>query len=433
MNILYWGLRLSVEAFKLVLIVFGIFGCEQVKNARSLKIKLIGILMISSFIMEQVNEAASDVIFISAVIIICFLLLQKKIQIIIAFFGFIAISIIDILIAGVVCLILGYSTDMVMSNRLMLFVLNSISLIILFVAAAIMQIRRKEKVDFQRKFDKGFMRSLLLAGVGLLCLIIYVVPIQYFSLLSTDEEARVSSLLGVTLSGIFFLVISISALVNRYAKERYQEENQIYKVIFQGQKDYYESMIERDKETRKLRHDMQQHFHLIDAYLEMGDIKLAKEYLENMMSRLENTSLVNTGNNILDIVIKDVWRDTGEIRLVWKGGFPEKTRIRDIDMCILFSNLLRNAIEATHQSEQEKKIEVHIKTIMKNIYIRVENPVDNPVEFKKKRPITTKADKIQHGLGTINIKDVVKSYNGHCEYKIDSRFAIEIILENVIL
>lgn len=207
----------------------------------------------------------------------------------------------------------------------------------------------------------------------------------------------------------------------------------MYKTMLQGRKNYYKSMIERDKETMGLRHDMQEHLQLVGTYLEEGEIEFAKEYLENMTGRMEKEFLVNTGNHILDIVIKDVWRDAGEVQLIWKGGFPGQTKIKDIDMCILFSNLLRNAIEAVRQSKQERKIEVDIKTIMKNICVRVENPVDKPIEFKGKRPITTKTDKRQHGFGITNIEDVVKSYNGQCEYKVGSQFVIEIVLENVII
>jgi len=433
MNALYWCLKLSMEVLKLNFIVFEIFGCSQTKNARQLRLLVIGMLIGCSFIFEYMNEDILYVVFISILMIICFLLLQKKRNMVIVIFGFIGISIIDVLIAGVICLFLGYSIEVVMVDRFILSVLNSISLIALFIVANIVRLRRKKKMIFQGKLDADFMKNLLLVGTGLLCLIVYIVPNQYLILHTGRGEMEGISLLGMTLSSILFLTIGVLALVNEYAKKRYQKESQIYKAMYQGQKDYYESIIERDRETMKLRHDIQHHFQLIGTYLADGDIELAKEYLENMAGRLENVSLVNTGNHILDIVIKDVWKNAEEIQLIWKGAFPQETKIKDIDICILFSNLLRNAIEATHQSAQEKKIEVHIKTTVKSMYIRVENPVNNHIIFKGKRPMSTKPDKMQHGFGSINIEDIVRRYNGHCEYQVDSQFSIEIILENVIL
>lgn len=165
MNVLYWCFRLSMEVLKLNFIVFKIFGCSQIKNSRQLKILDIGLLIASSFIMDQVGEDVLYVVFISVLMVIYFLLLQKKSHIVIVIFGFIGISIIDVLIAGVVCLFLGYSIEMVMTNNFILSVLNSISLIILFI---VVQIRRKEKVEPQGKFDKGFMNSLFLIGMALL-------------------------------------------------------------------------------------------------------------------------------------------------------------------------------------------------------------------------------------------------------------------------
>ena len=206
MNELYWCLRLSMEVLKLNFIVFKIFGGRQIKNPRQLKILVIGMLIASSFVIDQVSEDVLDVVFISVLMIIYFLLLQKKSHIAIVIFGFIGISIIDVLIAGVVCLFLGYSAETAMTNRFIISVLNSISLIILFVVITITQIRRKEKMELQGKFDKSFIKSLLLIYAGLLCLIIYVVPIQYFSLISADEEARVSSLLGVTFYTTHFII-----------------------------------------------------------------------------------------------------------------------------------------------------------------------------------------------------------------------------------
>jgi len=43
-------------------------------------------------------------------------------------------------------------------------------------------------------------------------------------------------------------------------------------------------MIERNKETLKLRHDMRQHFQLVGSYLDEGDIKQARKYLENIVN-----------------------------------------------------------------------------------------------------------------------------------------------------
>ena len=104
--------------------------------------------------------------------------------------------------------------------------------------------------------------------------------------------------------------------------------------------------------------------------------------------------------------------------------------IKDFDLCTIFYNTLQNAIEACEKVEGTKKlISVKVKNIGDKLGISVVNDT-----ILKKLPdsgvlYTTKSDKVNHGLGTKNVKEVVNRYEGIYDNSIENgRFVVDIII-----
>lgn len=82
--------------------------------------------------------------------------------------------------------------------------------------------------------------------------------------------------------------------------------------------------------------------------------------------------------------------------------------------CTIISNLLNNAIEACEKIQDDKRIiEFEIAGYNSQIFISVCNSYDmESIINQKQKFITTKEDKLNHGIGLENVRRTVKKYDG---------------------
>ena len=82
--------------------------------------------------------------------------------------------------------------------------------------------------------------------------------------------------------------------------------------------------------------------------------------------------------------------------------------------CTIISNLLNNAIEACEKIQEDKRIiEFEIVGYNSQIFISVCNSYDmESIINQKQKFITTKEDKLNHGIVLENVRMTVKKYDG---------------------
>lgn len=82
--------------------------------------------------------------------------------------------------------------------------------------------------------------------------------------------------------------------------------------------------------------------------------------------------------------------------------------------CTIISNLLNNAIEACEKIQEDKRIiEFEIAGYNSQIFISVCNSYDmESIINQKQKFITTKEDKLNHGIVLENVRMTVKKYDG---------------------
>ena len=82
--------------------------------------------------------------------------------------------------------------------------------------------------------------------------------------------------------------------------------------------------------------------------------------------------------------------------------------------CTIISNLLNNAIEACEKIQEDKRIiEFEIVGYNSQIFISVCNSYDmESIINQKQKFITTKEDKLNHGIVLENVRRTVKKYDG---------------------
>lgn len=113
---------------------------------------------------------------------------------------------------------------------------------------------------------------------------------------------------------------------------------------------------------------------------------------------------------------------------------PKQCRINEFDLCVLFGNILDNALEACERLRQGENaqeirpfIRVHAGTVKSCFLLEVKNSM-NAAERPKGEPMG-KDDLHGHGLGLLNVGDVVHRYDGAMHKKIqDGVFDISVLL-----
>ena len=169
-----------------------------------------------------------------------------------------------------------------------------------------------------------------------------------------------------------FLLIADS--LNKNAK--LQQENHLLNM----QQTRYDNLCTAIEETRHAKHDMRHHFHQLSAMAENGDLEGIREYLSLTGSRIPSLDMHFCENRAADSVAGyycELAHRSG-IPFQAQMDLPAKVPIDEIDMCLVLSNLLENALEASQKTSPSRR---HIKITAylhaeHLILIQVSNPYD---------------------------------------------------------
>lgn len=128
-------------------------------------------------------------------------------------------------------------------------------------------------------------------------------------------------------------------------------------------------------------------------------------------------SEVNTGSSVLDTLLtsKNIVCKEHGITMTCFADAHHLDFIDVMDVCAIFGNAIDNAIECEQKirDPQMRLIKVNVYTQNRFLLIRVENYCENPVDFDRGLPVTTKQDSQMHGYGVKSMKRAVEKYGGH--------------------
>ena len=203
-----------------------------------------------------------------------------------------------------------------------------------------------------------------------------------------------------------FLLMAVS--LNRNARLR--QENQL--LVMQRQR--YESLKAAIEEARQARHDMRHQFNQISALAEAGDLENLKSYLAKTVSRIPNLDMCFCENRAADSVVGYycAMAKRDEIPFRARLDLPETLPVDEIDMCLVLSNLLENALEASLRTAPgRRKIEitacVHADRIL---LIEVENAFDG--EINEKNGVFRSSKRRENGIGIQSVARIAEKTGG---------------------
>ena len=293
--------------------------------------------------------------------------------------------------------------------------------IFFFVCEIIIRIKKKQSSSLT-----GFQWIIQLS-----CFIIsFIISSVIWNIAS--ESAKASSSILIIFLLIAALNILLYVLMNKMQRDNVtKEEYALVKANLEAQQNFALETKERYLEMKTLRHDVKHYLSTAAELISDGDPEKAKSYIESVINEKINPTVVgvNTGSAVVDAVINRKLAICSENKIAVK--FLIDTQFvseNDIDVSILLSNLLDNAIEGCDGSSSPE-IELSIRSKKSFTYITVKNSISKSILENNPGLITGKPDKSFHGFGIMSIKNIAKKYEGSVDFKEeDGTFEAEIWL-----
>ena len=229
----------------------------------------------------------------------------------------------------------------------------------------------------------------------------------------------------LSLSAIFFsaiLIVSNFAVVFLSdSLERMTQAEQEITILNQSmnlQVDNYNSLVKSYRAQRSATHEFKHQLQVIFDLLETGKEDQAKKYIRDLQSLHSSRIFVsNTNHAIVDAILNEKYHKAKEdkIEVHYKVNDLSTLSLNSDSIVVLLSNLLDNAIEATRQLSDNRKIECTI-ILEDSLFLSVRN-TSPPVEIINGIIESNKEPKEEHGYGLLGVKRVLKDLGA--EYVID--------------
>ena len=276
-----------------------------------------------------------------------------------------------------------------------------------------------------------FSMRLISKPVSILILLSLFITEGMISLVTydTDKFARQKNIIACFLIILVLLlfIIMISLLINSISKKYFEDTSKLMVKQVEKQLAHYEALNEMRKEYHSFRHDYMNHMQCIRALIKSDKNSEAEEYINNLsQSSVISSPDCETGNHILDAIIADkaLMAEKSDIKIKVNGVFTDK--FNSVDLCIIFSNLLDNAIEACLNVPDPRIIAIDMKLQQGYQFIAIRNPY---IQNSNTQLLTTKQDKVRHGFGLSNVRNAVERHGGELLITQSEMFTVEITLK----
>ena len=182
-------------------------------------------------------------------------------------------------------------------------------------------------------------------------------------------------------------------------------------------------------ENAKLYHDIKHHLRALERLLQNGDQREALAYIESVQEPLQCKMIpVHTGVDIVDAVIyeaKEKAEQRNILLVVETPILPSGLKLEDREFCVLFANLLNNALEAA-----KEQIRLNIAVTAGFLVIEMKNDYKEKPLVKNNHFVSEREqDSLEHGWGMKIIEQIVEKYHGELTIRVDMEVSIKILLD----
>ncbi len=226
----------------------------------------------------------------------------------------------------------------------------------------------------------------------------------------------------VTLALILILLVLFAGVIVNREKEKVQMKNVMEE---KNREAVYEKIKFSYEEKSRQIHDMRHQLYPIESYLVSDQNDEALAYVKALLGALNKSQEyipVWTGNAAADslLSIKAEMARKQDIEIHMYISLLQ-VFLSDKDLCVLFGNLLDNAIEAAALCSHKKWVDIRIIQKGNMLLFSIRNTFRYSPVQKDGRFISTKEKPESHGWGLASVRAIVESYGGDLEIHYDDK------------
>lgn len=415
MENIIWGILFVIQTVKYIL-------AENIFFKRDIKRKWAGIVGFLIYIcliysVQITSEEEQYIILYTFVLVTTYIMVyQNKVEDFVhILILFIEITCIEDIIEKIVAFIGRNVGFLELSNHYQYLITNSIVGIV--ILAIYCWNKRKSIFDVKIRIEYiwilvlWMMINILLTAAGVYVASEYV-PNQRIQ--NFMNFTNISSYLSIGLIVLFITYI-------KNTNKKLQQLLMVEKQLKDAQKQYYNTLLQKEEETRKNRHDWNNHLMCLAELAQNENADNTKQYIESLIKqsvRLKDKQY-DVGNDVLNAILCCHLSELDDdISVKIMGKCRNDMNIGAVDLCVIVSNLVQNAVEYLRDSSIETK-ELSVSIEEGNVYKRISvvNSVDKNVSERTLKT-TTKLDKRNHGIGLRNVRETIERNGGKLEINI---------------
>lgn len=227
------------------------------------------------------------------------------------------------------------------------------------------------------------------------------------------DESSANELILISLA-LFVICISVCVCQHIINKQnQYKVEYEKLRSHLEGEEKNIERMQELYENSSILRHDIKHYAVMVKELLKNEDFEKIENIMDDMIEeKLVNDTVLYTSSDMLNAVLNNKLSICKKYNIRFEVEvsciIPEKQLI---NICVVMSNLLDNAIEA-EKNEENGWIRCRVNANGDMLDIHIGNKISKSVLIDNPHLNTSKSDKTNHGFGTKSIKKRVKEMDG---------------------
>lgn len=199
---------------------------------------------------------------------------------------------------------------------------------------------------------------------------------------------------------------------------------QIQKEQYHSRIEFYKMLNEQYSQMERLRHDMKNHMLSLYSLCQNRELDKLENYIADMM---ESGNIITandyaSGNTVIDALLYNKGKLALKNEIKWECNvqIPKNCQIYEFDLCVLFGNILDNAINSCIKTQNKEQKFIHVQSMeVKNCLLLV----------VKNGTALSSINEVKNGIGLLNVYDTAYKYNGVINKKLENHiFEISLLL-----
>lgn len=281
----------------------------------------------------------------------------------------------------------------------------------------LLAMRKKFRWLFENFNAPSFWRIAWLMPAVITFCNIYMIPIDYNNI-RVGRVFQIAMVIEGVLFLFFMLFQSLLYIIAVTTSRKIEADSTA--LMYQLQADQYEKMQAYLDETRRIRHDFKHTIAVLNELSQTGQYEKLQEYITNYSSEISNVQAPATycENPVVNATIHyymDIARSY-DIRTKLQVVIPKEIAISDIDLCLIFGNLLDNAITACRKAKAGSRF-IRLSADLDTpgfLYVTMVNSFSGEVYKRNGKYISTKEKK--SGIGLTSIQATTEKYQGFSNF-----------------